>query len=186
MLTFLHRDGYCVCWYACCVCALSYPTAVLPPKAPIEYNHWTIPILILVLSPLFFMNYCYWCWCICEPLYRGPSRGPCIGSIYPTLLGFGGIQAIILSYPLSNNWCYFHTQGLSAVWLYYDCLILLTVGLRLLKDVRFYRPCIAYQNLLRGYGSFVQLAILYCVFCNGQSYLITLCTCGATSPVHIK
>ena len=37
------------------------------------------------------------CWCICEPMYRGPSRGPCIGSIYPTLLGFGGIQAIILS-----------------------------------------------------------------------------------------
>ena len=40
------------------------------------------------------------CWCICEPLYRGPSRGPCIGTIDPTLLGFGGIQAIILSYSL--------------------------------------------------------------------------------------
>ena len=35
-----------------------------------------------------------------EPMYRGPSRGPCIGTIYPTLLGFGGIQATILSYPL--------------------------------------------------------------------------------------
>ena len=32
-----------------------------------------------------------------EPMYRGPSRGPCIGSIYPTLLGFGGIHLIILS-----------------------------------------------------------------------------------------
>ena len=31
-------------------------------------------------------------------MYRGSSRGPCIGTIYPTLLGFGGIQAIILSY----------------------------------------------------------------------------------------
>ena len=30
-------------------------------------------------------------------------RGPCIGTIYPTLLGFGGIQAIILSYSLSYN-----------------------------------------------------------------------------------
>ena len=36
-----------------------------------------------------------------EPMYRGPSRGPCIGTIYPTLLGFGGIQATILSYSLS-------------------------------------------------------------------------------------
>jgi len=34
------------------------------------------------------------CWCICEPMYRGPSRGPCIGSIYPTLLGFGGINQL--------------------------------------------------------------------------------------------
>ena len=34
------------------------------------------------------------CWCICEPMYRGL----CIGSIYPTLLEFGGIQVIILSY----------------------------------------------------------------------------------------
>ena len=34
-------------------------------------------------------------------MYRGPPRGPCIGSIYPTLLGFGGIQAIILSYMVS-------------------------------------------------------------------------------------
>jgi len=33
-----------------------------------------------------------------EPLYRGPSRGPCIETIYPTLLGFGGIHHIILSY----------------------------------------------------------------------------------------
>jgi len=38
------------------------------------------------------------CWCICESVYRGPSRGPCIGTIYPTLLGFGGIHHIILSY----------------------------------------------------------------------------------------
>ena len=33
-----------------------------------------------------------YCWCICEPMYRGPSRGPCIRSIFPTLLAFGGIQ----------------------------------------------------------------------------------------------
>ena len=38
-----------------------------------------------------------------EPMYRGPSRGPCIGTIYPTLLGFGGIQAIILSYNQSSQ-----------------------------------------------------------------------------------
>jgi len=31
-----------------------------------------------------------------EPMYRGP----CIGTIYLTLLGFGGIQAIILSYNM--------------------------------------------------------------------------------------
>ena len=30
-------------------------------------------------------------------------RGPCIGSIYPTLLGFGGIQAIILSYSANSK-----------------------------------------------------------------------------------
>ena len=35
-----------------------------------------------------------------EPMYRGP----CIGTIYPTLLGFGGIQAIILSYSPSLAW----------------------------------------------------------------------------------
>ena len=33
-----------------------------------------------------------------EPMYRDPSRGPCIGTIYPTLLGFGGIHLIIPSY----------------------------------------------------------------------------------------
>ena len=27
-------------------------------------------------------------------MYRGPSRGPCIGTIYPTLLGFGGIHPL--------------------------------------------------------------------------------------------
>ena len=32
-----------------------------------------------------------------EPMYRGP----CIGTIYPTLLGFGVIQAIILFYSPS-------------------------------------------------------------------------------------
>jgi len=37
-------------------------------------------------------------------MYRGPSRGPCIGSIYPTLLGFGGIEAIILSYRVNKNY----------------------------------------------------------------------------------
>ena len=31
-------------------------------------------------------------------MYRGPSRDPCIGTIYPTLLGFGGIHLIIPSY----------------------------------------------------------------------------------------
>ena len=36
-----------------------------------------------------------------EPMYRGTSRGPCVGTIYPTLLEFGGIQAIILSYSAS-------------------------------------------------------------------------------------
>jgi hypothetical protein len=34
-------------------------------------------------------------------MYRDTPRGPCIGLIYPTLLGFGGIQAIILSYKSS-------------------------------------------------------------------------------------
>ena len=33
-----------------------------------------------------------------ELMYRGPSRGPCTGTIYPTLLGFEGIHHIILSY----------------------------------------------------------------------------------------
>ena len=32
-----------------------------------------------------------------EPMYRGSSRGPCIGTIYPTLLGFRDIQVTILS-----------------------------------------------------------------------------------------
>jgi len=36
-----------------------------------------------------------------EPMYRGPSKDPCIGTIYPTLLGFGGIRAIIFSYSLA-------------------------------------------------------------------------------------
>ena len=36
---------------------------------------------------------CGGCWCICEPMYRDT----CIRSIYPTLLGFGGIKVIILS-----------------------------------------------------------------------------------------
>ena len=36
-----------------------------------------------------------------EPMYRGPSRGTCIGSIYTHPSRVGGIQAIILSYPLS-------------------------------------------------------------------------------------
>jgi len=31
-------------------------------------------------------------------MYRGPSRNPFIGTIYPTLLEFGGIDHIILSY----------------------------------------------------------------------------------------
>jgi len=38
-----------------------------------------------------------YCWCICEPMYRGP----CIGSIYPILLGFGGIHLIILLLGIS-------------------------------------------------------------------------------------
>jgi hypothetical protein len=38
----------------------------------------------------------YYCWCILSPC-RGPSRGPCIGTIYPTLLGFGEIHLIIPS-----------------------------------------------------------------------------------------
>jgi len=40
--------------------------AVCVPRAaqllyclPFEYNHRTIPILILVLSPFFFLSYCY-------------------------------------------------------------------------------------------------------------------------------
>ena len=41
---------------------------------------------------------CGGCWCICETMYRGT----CIGTIYSTLVGFGGIQAIILSY--SYKW----------------------------------------------------------------------------------
>ena len=42
-----------------------------------------------------------------EPMYRGPSRGPCIRTIYPTLLGFGGIQAIILSLTVIAPHCDF-------------------------------------------------------------------------------
>ena len=40
----------------------------------------------------------WWLLVYIEPMYRGPSRGPCIGTIYPILLGFGGIHLIILSY----------------------------------------------------------------------------------------
>ena len=49
-----------------------------------------------------------------EPMYRGPSGGPCIGTIYPTLLGFGGIQATILSYPLLYNHHHHHHQSSSS------------------------------------------------------------------------
>jgi len=35
-----------------------------------------------------------------EPMYIVPSRGPCIGTIYLALLGFGGIHLIILSYSV--------------------------------------------------------------------------------------
>ena len=63
----------------------------------------SIPCFCGCYGMLFVMLKLNNCWCICEPMYRGPSRCPCIGSIYPTLLGFGGIQAIILSYPLSNT-----------------------------------------------------------------------------------
>ena len=45
----------------------------------------------------------YYCWCICEPMYRCPSRGPCIGSIYTHPSRVGGIQAIILSYMVSAS-----------------------------------------------------------------------------------
>ncbi|XP_039787241.1 uncharacterized protein LOC120653599 [Panicum virgatum] len=38
------------------------------------------------------------CWCICEPM----NRGSCIGSIYPILLGFGGIHLIVFSYMVSE------------------------------------------------------------------------------------
>ena len=34
-------------------------------------------------------------------MYRGPFRGPCIGSIYPTLLGFGIIHPLFPSYTES-------------------------------------------------------------------------------------
>ena len=43
------------------------------------------------------------CWCICEPMCRGSYRGPCIGSIYPTILGFGGIHPLFPSYTMHMN-----------------------------------------------------------------------------------
>ena len=58
--------------------------------APIKIESWTHSRCHLLLEYI-------------EPMYRGPFRGPCIGTIYPTLLGFGGIQAIILSYSLSYS-----------------------------------------------------------------------------------
>ena len=45
-----------------------------------------------------------------EPMYRGP----CIGIIYPTLLGFGGIEAIILSYKIVWVWLHTEKDGLTA------------------------------------------------------------------------
>ena len=39
-------------------------------------------------------------------MYSGPLRGPCIGVIYTHPSRVGGIQAMILSYSLSNsNFC---------------------------------------------------------------------------------
>ena len=60
-------------------------------------------IVIWIAALDLYMIIHTFCWCICEPMYRGPSRGPCMGSIYPTLLGFGGIQAIILPPTLFNT-----------------------------------------------------------------------------------
>ena len=79
------------CWLSCC--------PVLNTAAPVVQ---TAGVFAFLLSSLEHRcasySDCGGCWCICEPMYRGPSRGTCLGSIYPTLLGFGGIQAIILSY----------------------------------------------------------------------------------------
>ena len=56
-------------------------------------------------------------------MYRGPSRGPCIGSIYPTLLGFGGIQAIILSINY-----FVHCSIFSILLIKLICAIYMAVG----------------------------------------------------------
>jgi len=43
------------------------------------------------------------CWCICEPMYRGPSRDLCIGSIYPTLLGLEEDKPFLSAWPLLHS-----------------------------------------------------------------------------------
>ena len=58
-----------------------------------------------VCDSFFFKKKCYVLVYI-EPMYRGPSRNPCIGTIYPTLLEFGVIHLIIPSYMVSLvSWC---------------------------------------------------------------------------------
>ena len=56
--------------------------------------------------------------------------------------------------------CYSMLINLLKCSFFSECHILLFAGPRLLKGVRSYRPCVAYQNSLRGYGTNVLL--LFC------------------------
>ena len=56
-------------------------------------------IVIWIAALDLYMIIHTFCWCICEPMYRGP----CIGSIYPTLLGFGGIHPLFPSYRTDDK-----------------------------------------------------------------------------------
>ena len=52
-----------------------------------------------------------------ESMYKDPSRSPYIETIYPTLLEFGKIQAIILSY-----WCFKETKSRPGFLEFLDCI----------------------------------------------------------------
>ena len=71
--------------------------------------HW-IPVLLPEAK-----RYPHKCWCICEPMYRGPSRGPCIGTIYPTLLGFGGIHPLFSPTTITELSNYQFTSGMITI-----------------------------------------------------------------------
>ena len=51
-------------------------------------------------------------------LVFGPSRGPCIATILPTLLGFGGIDTIILSTSTKQTKAFYPNQKLAVEYPY--------------------------------------------------------------------